>query len=100
MLARGVLLDRGDAIDAETAFSWGLVEQVVPAGGLDEAVSETADMIMANGPVGIRLQKKLMRDWERLSLDDGVHAGIESLSSAFRDGSPAPRMAKFLNGNG
>jgi enoyl-CoA hydratase len=94
------LIYRGDAIDADTAFSWGLVEQVVPATGLDDAVAETVDMIMANGPVGIRLQKKLMRDWERMSLDDGVHAGIESLSSAFRDGTPAPRMAKFLDGDG
>ena len=93
------LIYRGDAIDAETALSWGLVEQVVPTANLDEAIAETVNMIMANGPVGIRLQKKLMRDWERLSLDDGVHAGIESLSTAFRCGSPAPRIAKFLDGD-
>ena len=91
------LIYRGDVIDAETALNWGLVEQVVTIGELDAAVAETVDMIMANGPVGIRLQKTLMRDWERLSLDDGVRAGIESLSSAFRDGTPGPRMAKFLD---
>ena len=91
------LIYRGDVIDAETALNWGLVEQVVTAEELDAAVAETVDMIMANGPVGIRLQKTLMRDWERLSLDDGVRAGIESLSSAFRDGTPRPRMAKFLD---
>lgn len=91
------LLYRGDAIDAETALSWGLVEHVAPADGLDAAVAETTERIMANGAVGIRLQKKLMRDWERLSLDDGVHAGIRSLSDAFRDGDPGPRMAKFLD---
>jgi enoyl-CoA hydratase/carnithine racemase len=94
------LLYRGDAIDAETALSWGLVEHVAPDGGLDAAVAETVDKIMANGPVGIRLQKKLMRDWERLSLDDGVRAGIQSLSDAIRDGEPAPRLAKFLDGEG
>jgi len=91
------LIYRGDVIDAGTALSWGLVEQVVTAEELDAAVSETVDMIMANGPVGIRLQKALMRDWERLSLDDSVRAGIESLSRAFRDGTPGSRMAKFLD---
>ena len=94
------LLYRGDAIDAETALTWGLVEKVAKPSDLDAAIAETVDTIMANGPVGIRLQKRLMRDWERLSLDDGVHAGIQSLSDAFRDGEPAPRMAKFLDGEG
>lgn len=92
------LIYRGDAIDAETALNWGLVEHVATAAGLDAAVAETVDRIMANGPVGIRLQKKLMRDWERLSLDDGVHAGIQSLSDAFRDGEPGPRMGAFFDG--
>jgi len=45
----------------------------------------------------MRQQKKLMRDWEHLSLEDGIHAGIESLSSAFRDGTPGARMSKFLD---
>ncbi len=93
------LIYRGDAIDAATALNWGLVEHVAPATKLDAALAETVNLIMANGPVGIRLQKKLMRDWERLSLDDGVHAGIQSLSDAFRDGEPGPRMAKFLDGD-
>lgn len=93
------LIYRGDAINAATALDWGLVEHVAPQADLDAAVAETVGMIMGNGPVGIRLQKKLMRDWERLSLDDGVHAGIESLSNAFSDGTPGPRMAKFLDGS-
>ncbi len=90
-------LYRGDAIDAATALNWGMVEQVVPAAELDKAVAETVDIFMGNGPVGMRQQKKLMRDWEHLSLEDGIHAGIESLSSAFRDGTPGARMSKFLD---
>ncbi len=91
------LLYRGDAIDAATALEWGLVENVAPAAALDAAIAETVDRIMANGPVGMRLQKKLMRDWERLPLDDGIKAGIDSLSNAFRDGNPGARMTKFLD---
>jgi len=90
-------LYRGDAIDAATALQWGMVEKAVPAGELDAAVAETVDRFMANGPVGMRQQKKLMRAWEHLPLEDGILAGIDSLSAAFRDGTPGARMAKFLD---
>jgi len=93
------LLYRGDAIDAATALDWGLVEKTVPAAELDAAVAETVDVIMANGPTGMRLQKQLMRAWESQSLDDGIKAGIESLAAAYRDGDPGARMAAFLDKN-
>ena len=91
------LLYRGDAIDAATALDWGLVEKTVPASGLDAAVAQTVDRIMANGPTGMRLQKRLMRDWESQSLDDGIKAGIDALTQAYRDGDPPARMAAFLD---
>ena len=91
------LLYRGDAIDAATALDWGLVEKTVPASGLDAAVAQTVDRIMANGPTGMRLQKRLMRDWESRSLDDGIKAGIDALTQAYRDGDPPARMAGFLD---
>jgi enoyl-CoA hydratase len=90
-------LYRGDAIDAATALQWGMVESVVPAAELDAAVAETVDRFMANGPVGMRQQKKLMRAWEHLPLEDGILAGIDSLIEAFRDGTPGARMSKFLD---
>ena len=90
-------LYRGDAIDAATALDWGMIERCVPAAELDEAIAETVDCMMANGPVGMRQQKKLMRDWERMSTDDGIHAGIDSLAKAFRNGNPGQRMSKFLD---
>ena len=89
------LLYRGDAIDAATAAEWGLVEKSVPPGQLDAAVDELAGTIAANGPTGIRLQKKLMRDWERLPLDDGIRAGIDALSEAYRTGDPRGRIAAY-----
>jgi enoyl-CoA hydratase/carnithine racemase len=91
------LLYRGDAIDAATALNWGLVEKTVPAASLDAAVAETVDRIMANGPTGMRLQKRLMREWESRSLADGIEAGVEALTQAYRDGDPPARMAAFLD---
>ncbi len=90
------LLYRGDGIDAATAREWGLVERVAPAAELDAAVDEVAETILANGPVGIRLQKALMREWERLPLDDAVRAGIGSLTEAYRTGDPGGRIAALL----
>jgi len=91
------LLFRGDAIDAATALSWGLVEKVVPAQELDDAVAETVERMMANGPTGMRLQKQLMRAWESLPLDQGIQAGIDALAEAYRDGGAAARIAAFLD---
>lgn len=91
------LLFRGDAIDAETALDWGLIEKAVAPTELDDAVAEIVDRIMSNGPTGIRLQKRLMRSWESLPLDDGIRAGIQSLADAYRDGDPPARIARFLD---
>lgn len=89
------LLYRGDAIGAATAAEWGLVEKTVPRESLDDAVDELVAVICANGPTGIRLQKKLMRDWERLPLDDGIRAGIDALAEAYRIGDPPGRIAAY-----
>jgi enoyl-CoA hydratase/carnithine racemase len=91
------LLYRGDVIDAETALEWGLVESVVPLEGLDAAVAETVETICGNGPTGIRVQKALMRQWERRWIDDGVRAGIGSFAQAYRDGDPGTRVSAFRN---
>ena len=89
------LLYRGDTIDAATALDWGLVEQTVPPGELDAAVDALAAVICRNGATGIRLQKALMREWEQRSLDDGIRAGIDSLTDAFRHGDPVGRIAAY-----
>ena len=91
------LLYRGDVIDAETALEWGLVESVVPLEGLDAAVAETVETICGNGPTGIRVQKALMRQWERRGIDGGVRAGIGSFAQAYRNGDPGTRVSAFRN---
>jgi len=89
------LLYRGDAIDAATALDWGLVEKTAPAAALDTAVEELVARICGNGPTGVRLQKALMRDWERLPLDDAIRAGVDALEQAYRDGDPRGAIARY-----
>ena len=51
------LLLTGDTIDAATARDWGLVEELVPPGQLDDAVEQLVASFLASGPRAVRLQR-------------------------------------------
>ena len=51
------MLLTGRLFDAQTALAWGLVNKVVPAAQLDEAVKEFVDVIAARSPAAIRMGK-------------------------------------------
>jgi enoyl-CoA hydratase/carnithine racemase len=52
------MLLTGTPIDAATAAEWGLVNRVVPAEQLDEAVADLADRIAASSPLTIGIGKE------------------------------------------
>ena len=89
------LLLFGENIDAATALRWGLVEQVVAAASLDDAVEARLAALLANGPEAVRLQKKLIRQWEDMTLSQAVRAGFESFAQAFATDEPARMMGAF-----
>jgi len=89
------LLLFGENIDAATALAWGLVEQVVEPAELDAAVEARLEALLAAGPHAVRLQKKLIRDWENMTLSQAVRAGIESFKQAYATDEPARMMAEF-----
>jgi enoyl-CoA hydratase/carnithine racemase len=89
------LLLFGETIDAATALSWGLVEQVVAPEALDAAVEARLAALMTAGPQAVRLQKKLIRQWEDLTLSQAVRAGIESFTQAYATDEPARMMSGF-----
>jgi enoyl-CoA hydratase len=89
------LLLFGENIDAATALAWGLVEQVVEPAALDAAVEARLQALLAAGPHAVRLQKKLIRDWENMTLSQAVRAGIESFKQAYTTDEPARMMAEF-----
>jgi len=87
----------GENIDAATALAWGLVEYVVAPAELDVAVDARLDALMSAGPQAVRLQKKLIRDWENMTLDQAVRAGIESFKQAYGTDEPTRMMAAFVD---
>ena len=52
------LLLTGDLIDARTALDWGLVNRVVPAAGLDDAVRTLAEAIARKSAAAVALGKR------------------------------------------
>jgi len=80
---------------AARALAIGLVEKVVPPDELDAAVDAWVDAIVAAGPQAVRLQKALMREWERLPLDEAIRAGITTYRTSVAGGEPARMLAEF-----
>lgn len=66
------LLLTGDAIDAETAARWGLVNRVVPAEQVMQTALEFARRIAANAPLAVQAAKELALR----STESGLAAGL------------------------
>jgi len=86
----------GENIDAARALAIGLVEKVVPPEELDAAVDAWLDAIIAAGPQAVRLQKALMREWERLPLDEAIRAGITTYRTSVAGGEPMRMLNEFM----
>jgi enoyl-CoA hydratase len=90
------LLLTGESIAADEALRWGLVERVMPAASLDEAVSETVAAILACGGNALRLQKELITYWEDHNISENVARGIASFAEAWESDEPRRLMRGFL----
>lgn len=62
----------GDAIDAQTAARWGLVNRVVPAAQVMETALEYARRVAANAPLAVQAIKELALR----SQNEGLTAGV------------------------
>jgi enoyl-CoA hydratase/carnithine racemase len=91
------LIYTGETITAEEAGACGLVNLVVPKNKIDEVVANWVEAILRAGPRAVRLQKALLREWERLPLDEAIARGIESFAEAYRTDEPRRLMQKFLS---
>jgi enoyl-CoA hydratase len=86
----------GENFSAQEALSWGLIERMVSAAELDEAVDQWIGQALSCPPGAVRLQKELIRQWEDLPLRQAIQAGIDSFTTAVRSGEPAAAMRTFL----
>jgi len=91
------LVYTGEAWDSEEAQRSGLLERVVSPGELDDAVDRWVASILANGPRAIRAQKRLVAQWERLSLEDSIAASIDAFEATWEHDEPRDAMRTFLD---
>lgn len=87
----------GEMIDAQEAYRCGFLERLVPATELDAAIEKWVTAICIAGPRAVRLQKSLVRDWERMSIRDAIHQGIRVSAEARTTDEPVRLMQAFMD---
>ncbi len=89
------LLLTGEIIDATRAEAWGLVEETVAPERLDAAVEALAASLLGAGPNALRIQKRLIQDWEQLAPEQAVQRGIDAFVESWESPEPAAMMGAF-----
>ena len=82
------MLLTGEPIDAQRALEWGLVNKVVPAGELDQAVEQLAKTIAAKPPATVAAGKRAFYQQMDLGLEQAyaLASGVISASFAHEEG--------------
>ena len=90
------LVYTGEMIDAQEAHRCGFLDRLVPRAELDAAVERWVSAILGAGPRAIRIQKRLVQDWERMSIADAVRQGIAAVVEARQTDEPRRLMQAFV----
>jgi len=90
------ILYLGETFTAADALAWRFVEHVVPASSLDQAIEAWIGKLLTSAPRAVRLQKRLIREWEDRPLSAAIAAGIDTFAAAYATEEPRTAMRKFL----
>ncbi len=90
--ARDMLLT-GREYGAEEAMRIGFLQMATAPEDLDAAVDGWLDAILACGPAAVRTQKKLLNDWQEMSLTEAVAVSIDAFADSFETDEPARMLA-------
>ena len=86
----------GETFGAAEALAMHLVERVMPAAGIDGHVNHWLRLISRATPAAVRNQKALMNRWQRVSVEEGIYAGIDALAEAYGTGEPKAAIKAFF----
>jgi len=73
----------GEIIDAQTAFTLGLVNHVVPADQLETKTIAIANRIAEKSPIALRLAKEAVKLASRSNLDEGLRREVDLFALCF-----------------
>lgn len=92
------MLLTGAMYSAAEALAMGFVQTMTPPADLDAAVEHWLAGICRATPQAIRAQKALMNRWQRVSVEEGIYAGIDALADAYKTGEPQAAIQAFFAG--
>ncbi len=78
----------GEAIDADRAWAWGLVEELCAASELDQATGRLVQSLLAADAHALRLQKELLELWDEAPLAASIDASLARFAEAYAGGVP------------
>ncbi len=93
--ARWLLLT-GQPIGSDDALRCGLVSRVVQQDQLDPTIAATVDAILACGPLSVRTQKQLLRQWETQSPAQAIAGSLPRFAEAYASGEPQRYLQAFI----
>ena len=86
----------GDMIDAQRAYSFGLVNHVYPAAELESKTMELANKIADKAPIALQLAKEAVKFASRSNLDEGLRREIDLFALCFATEDKQEGVAAFL----
>jgi enoyl-CoA hydratase len=90
------LILTGEIIDAQTAYSYGLVNTVVAAAELEAKTLEIANRIAEKSPVALRMAKEAVKTASRSTLDEGLRREIDLFALCFSSEDKDEGVKAFL----
>lgn len=90
------LLLLGDAIDAHTAQSWGLANQVLSADIYQEKAWQAAKTIAKKPPASVRITKKLLRENFKTSMLQTLRTEIDIFSNRLQSPEAKEAFSAFM----
>src|SRR2546430_14052294 len=86
----------GEIIDAQTAFTIGLVNHVVPADQLEIKTMDIANRIAEKSPIALRLAKEAVKIASRSNLDEGLRREVDLFALVFSSEDKDEGVKAFL----
>jgi len=90
------LILTGEIIDAQTAFTLGLVNHVVPADQLETKTMAIANRIAERSPIALRLAKEAIKLASRSNLDEGLRREVDLFALCFSSEDKDEGVKAFL----
>ncbi|MBV2143654.1 enoyl-CoA hydratase/isomerase family protein [Falsochrobactrum sp. TDYN1] len=86
----------GRMLDAEEAYSFGLISRLVDKEKVQEEALALANLLASKPPVAMRLNRQRIAEVTQQSFDEAMQAGVRIQTEAYATGEPQAMMEKFF----